>query len=117
MNTDCPYCNRNLAFKMLPRKNVGQIRKGIRVSTPLCKFCKEPLTINFEPLEPIDALKDLSACSIGAAGFLYSLNIGSMTVGIFSIMLALGLGTVFFVQKNKKFSDLPKYSKYDENNL
>lgn len=117
MNADCPYCNRDLAYKMLPRKNVGQIRKGMKVSTPLCKFCREPLTINIEPLEVNDMLKDFSALFIGMLGFFYSLHIGSMLVGLISIAIGLILGFYFFIQKSRKFSDVPKYSKYDTDDL
>lgn len=117
MNTDCPHCNRDLAYKMLPRKDVGHIRKGMKVSTPLCKFCKEPLTINVEPLEKNDILKDFSAAFIGMAGFAYSLHIGSMKIGLISISIGLTLGLYFFIQKSKKFFDVPKYSKYDPNAL
>lgn len=117
MNTQCPHCNRDLAFKILPRKNLGQTRNGMKISTPICNFCKQPLAINFAPLENIDILKDLSACLVGAVGFIYSLYIGSMAIGITSVFLGFSLGTIFFIQKSKKYSDLPKYSKYDASNL
>lgn len=117
MENSCPYCNKDLTFKILPRKSVGQKIGRAKISTPCCKYCKQPLQINFPPTTLTDAAKDFSVCLVAMLGFLASVNFGSPAILIISLSIAVILYVLFLKQKINKFAIVKKYSKINLNDL
>ena len=117
MDTSCPYCEKDLAYKMLPRKSVGQKMGSAKISTPCCKFCKQPLVMNYPPRSQADVVKDLSVCLIAAGGFFASMHFSSPLILAISLPISAGLYLFFFKQKINEFAMVKKYTKLDVNDL
>jgi len=113
MNTACPWCHKNLRYKLLTTRNFGEMRDGVNVSTPICKYCQKPLQVNIAPKDKHDQVFEFLVFISWVVVVFYSFEINSMLLGLvasFTLVISI------FIYQHKtahKNSMVNKYSKYE----
>ena len=112
MNTTCPHCKEELAFKVLKTKDFGEHRRGMHFSTPICGFCNQPLVVN--ELYP-RIVKEIfeGVLVLTWIALIYSYDISSEKFGIFSTIGIIAVYLIAYILYSKMVPNFSRYSKYE----